>query len=289
MNDINFNYQVNTNDLYPRRIPAHILIIPTDQNHYNPLNSKSRITRWDDPVSNESVFSRTIRFAPGPTEKTLEGNSYLKLEDYADAGIYHGNDGGTAMGMAYPNGMQGTTPKNKKMVFTASDPTALYDNWVEGSPTSQLGSASMRKEDPIRQVMNFIWQASTYYDTNTNITQNLLGFDITSHPTHPVVGSRSLPIFDIWRSLDQYDFHEFIISFKQDLWETLKSQKYFGHQLFDVPFYPEKTYLHKYSVLNIPWSVGTYNGTLDNLRNASGVDFLENDTKMDQALPRRYS
>ena len=285
MTDINFNYHINTNDIYPRRIPAHILIVPTDKNDYNPLNAKSTITRWDDPISNDSVFSRTIRFVPGPTAHTLETRSYIELEDYAEAQLQVPETGL----LAYPNGVQGTDPENKKMVFTASDPTDLYNNWVEGAPTTQVGAASLRKQDPIRQVMSFIWQASTYYDTNTNITQNLIGFDITSHPTHPVVGSRSLPIFDVWRSLDQYDFHEFIVKFKDEFWQTLKGQKYFGHQLFNVAFYPEKTYLHKYTGLNVPWAIGSYEGTVDNLRNASGVDFLESNTKMDKALPRRYS
>ena len=95
-------------------------------------------------------------------------------------------------------------------------------------------------------------------------------------------------MFDVWRSLSIFEFHEFISSFENEWFDQLRISKFRNLQLYYMPTrFPEKTYLHTYIPGAPIWGVASFfSGTLSNPRNASGVSFIEDALFMEQVKTR---
>jgi hypothetical protein len=278
--DLNIDNILGEGERYPRRIPCHILIVPTDQTSKNPLCGKSTIIDMNEggivnlsgALLGTGNISRRIKFLPAPTREVLDSD-YLKLLDQKhELPIYkiYRRD-------RFPFGPQGTTDKPFKMTFTASSTSASFNAWANGSERD-------RRIDPIRKVFDFLTDVSTYYDTRTGITSgtnwqhsNIQVADF-GYLTYEVSNSHSLPLLDVWRHLSLFEFNEFVISFKNSIFKKLRAGQFRSLQLFDIPNrWGEKTYLNKYDPGKGTWSIsGTYRGDNFNHRNASGVAFIEN-------------
>ena len=139
----------------------------------------------------------------------------------------------------------------------------------------------------MRKVFDFLTDVSTNYDRRTSITYDagLYSKDPATDSIYPVTATYSLPLFDVWRSLSMFEFHEFLTSFDNNLFESLMGGNFRNTALFYMPGrFPETTYLHKYTPGHVTWDVtGSFGGTFDNPRNASGVSFIEDSLVMDIA------
>ena len=285
--DLNIRGILEGDERYPRRIPYHILVVPTDRPIKNPLFGKSEITKM---VANltaaprEDGIMRSIKFLPAPTQQEL-GKSYLKLTEYKDANLQNGY-----LPYLYkepdvlPFGPQGTSTNPMKMEFTASDVQQTFNVW------EIAGAEYSRRVDPIRKVFDFLTDVSNYYDTRTDITYEggVYPIKISVDRVYPIIYPNSLPMFDVWRNLNLFEFHEFISSFKNEFFNELMQSKFRNLQLYYMPTaFPEKTYLHKYDPTTPKWAAnGGFSGTLVNPRNASGVSFVEDALFMDQVGTR---
>ena len=275
--DLNIDGLINGSELYPRRIPAHILVVPSDQPVKNPFYGKSLITKMEDASESDGVV-RTIKMLPAPTQNELASNYLRIIEEEEDPLTYTKGESDKL-----PFGPQGTSTKPLRMLFTASDIYGSFNNWRAGEEVD-------RRIDPVRKVFDFLSNVSSNYDTRTDVTYSA-GYNtvqLVGNPVYPVNNSRSLPLFDVWRHLSQYEFHEFVYSFNDTLFQKLMDSKYRGLQLFYMlGVFPERTYLNKYDPLTSTWPAdGVYGGTTENFRNASGVSFIEDSLFMDKPKVR---
>ena len=172
------------------------------------------------------------------------------------------------------------------MQFTASDTKTAFNAWI-------FGSEYDRRIDPVRKVFNFLTDVSTNYDTRTDVTYEygLYSTGISQgagNLQYPINSPKSLPLFDVWRQLNEFEFHEFVSSFNNSLFQKLMENKYRGLQLYYMlNSFPEKTYLHKYVEGHPTWDVnGSFGGTITNPRDASGVQFIEDSLFMDTVKER---
>jgi hypothetical protein len=311
--DLNIDGIMDSDERYPRRIPYHILVVPTDQPEKNPFVGKSRITKMVspsgyNPFRGDDGIVRELKFVPAPTKDVLNSN-YLDLvtndEAYSHPTTYQENEIDK-----FPYGPQGTAIQPYKMQFSASNVHESFDVWTDPSGTTEeytrtnylLSSFERnRRVDPIRKVWDFIGDVCSYYDTGTTTLYGFLNPPYTQYPPpFPVGAQYSLPLFDVWRSLNIFDFHEFLFSFRDDLFKQLTADypaPYERRQFFNLRLYympnnaQEKTYLHNYVAGHPTWNIPTsngiyYNGTVENPRNASGVDFIESALYMDKAKER---
>jgi hypothetical protein len=277
--DLNIDGILGNVERYPRRIPCHIMIVPTDQPLQNPLFGKSLITKMED-LSESNGTIRSLKMLPAPT-KTVLDSTYLDLVDAKEASLQYGTlPYGYTESDKFPFGPQGTTTNPFKMQFSASNVYASFGNWRAGVEAS-------RRIDPVRKVFDFLTNVSSYYDTRTDITYSygIYSRGIVGDSQYPVNNNRSLPLFDVWRHLSEFEFHEFVSSFRDTLFQKLMGNKYRGLQLyFMLNKFQEKTYLHKYDPATPTWVAdGNFSGTINNPRNASGVDFIEDSLFMERA------
>ena len=292
--DLNIDNILEETEVYPRRVPYHIVIITTDsRSKWNPYASKSRITDLRDMQDNGGVtgyIQRTLRMVPSPRKDVLEYN-YLELSSLRDVppGLYPPTES-----EKFPNGVEGIENAPQQMVWKARNRNGL-------GPTQSANASSIqgtirtfadpgayeqsREIDPIRRVFDFLTDVSANYDTRTDIAfQNgeLVPRSIIYNTPHPVLRAKSLPKFDVWRHLSIFEFNEFLLSFKNNFFNSSTSGlaigRFRGLELFNTfTYFPEKTYLHTYApAYSWPWSVtGQYGGNSHNLRNASGIDVFE--------------
>ena len=299
--DLNIDGLLETTERYPRRIPCHILIVPTDQPIQNPLYGKSLITKMVDPGDytyspREDGIIRTLKMVPAPIEEVLD-STYLSLVENQDASLQYGYlPYGYGESDKLPFGPQGTAINPAKMQFTASNIYESFTNWQGGEEVS-------RRVDSVRKIFNFLTTVSSNYDIRTDVT-NAFGvypysivYDrpdrTVPQGSYQVVSNYSLPLFDIWRYLNQWEFHEFVYSLNDTIFQKLMMGEYRGIQLYHIPIrFPEKTYLHNYIPgfptwdLNFPEGLETYAGNIENPRNAAGIDFIENALFMDTVKER---
>ena len=285
--DLNLSGILDGTERYPRRIPAHILIIPTDQPIQNPLYGKSLITKMEDSSEGDGII-RTIKMVPAPTEDVFE-RTYIDLVENKNATLQNGYlPYGYGESDKLPFGPQGTALTPLKMQFTASNIYESFNNW-------QAGVEGSRRIDPVRKVFDFLTSATTYYDTRADVTYvygvypspRSDGWNLVYDPTYPVLGAgiwhQCLPLFDIWRYLTKYEFHEFVSSFNNKFFQKLMSGKYRDVQLFHMTTrWPEKTHIHTFvPPFGIPWwtnkpQAGSpdpqpYLGSIENPRCCSGI------------------
>jgi len=288
--DLNIDGILDSEERYPRRIPYHILVVPTDQPEKNPFVGKSRLTKMVAPSEGDDGMVRELKFVPAPTKDVLNSN-YLDLvtneEAFSSPTTYQGIEIDK-----FPYGPQGTSEKSYKMQFSASNVHESFDVWADPSGTTEEYTNSIpyipssfernRKVDPIRKVWDFIGDVCSYYDTRVTALYSYLNPPYTQYPPPlPVGATNGLPLFDVWRSLNMFEFHEFIISFKDEIFQKLVSENgpwpFFNTRLFYMPYTAqEPTYLHNYVAGAPTWNTPTsYSGTVENPRNASGIDFIE--------------
>lgn len=291
--DLNIDGILESEERYPRRIPYHILIVPTDQPEKNPFVGKSRLTKMAAPSEGDDGMVRELKFVPAPTKDVLNSN-YLDLvtndEAFSHPTAYQGIEIDK-----FPYGPQGTAMQPYKMQFSASNVHKSFDVWSDPSGTEEEYMSSFyipssferyRKVDPIRKVWDFIGDVCSYYDTGVTTLYDFLNPPYTQYPPPSPVGAQyALPLFDVWRSLNMFEFHEFLISFKDEIFQKLTSENgpwpFFNRRLYYMPYTSqEQTYLHNYVAGAPTWNIPStnaiyYNGTGQNLRNASGVDFIE--------------
>ena len=177
------------------------------------------------------------------------------------------------------------------MQFTASNIYESFNNWKAGVEVS-------RRIDPVRKVFSLLTNLSSIYDIRTDVADayGVYNYSIIYDPEgvsrgtpYPIIGAGllhlSLPLFDIWRYLNQYEFHEFISSFRDSLFQKLMSGKYRGVQLFYMPVrFPEKSYLRKFIPGSTTWEIDVdpfYAGNINNPRNRTGLDSIEDFLFMD--------
>jgi len=311
--DLNIDGIMDSDERYPRRIPYHILVVPTDQPEKNPFVGKSRITKMVspsgyNPFRGDDGIVRELKFVPAPTEDVLNSN-YLDLVTNDEAISPPTGFSGIEIDK-FPYGPQGTAMQPYKMQFSASNVHESFDVWTDPSGTTEeytrtnylLSSFERnRRVDPIRKVWDFIGDVCSYYDTAITRLWGSLNPPYTQYPPpFPVGAQYGLPLFDVWRSLNIFEFHEFLFSFRDDLFQQLTADyapPYERRQFFDLRLFympnnaQEKTYLHNYvpgaPTWNIPIaSTFEYSGTVANPRNASGIDFIESALYMDKAKER---
>ena len=280
--DLNIDGILGNTERYPRRIPCHILIVPTDQPIQNPLFGKSLITKMEDSSESNGII-RSLKMLPAPTQEVLN-STYLDLVTYDEASLEYGYlPYGYTESDKFPFGPQGTTSHPRQMQFTASNTIESFRNWKVNVEVS-------RRIDPVRKVFDFLTDVSSYYDTRTDITYSngLYSAGIIGDTQYPVNNSRSLPLFDVWRHLNEFEFHEFVSSFRDTLFQKLMGNKYRGLELYYMlNKFQEKTYLHKYDPATPTWAAdGAFSGSFVNPRNASGVEFIEDSLFMDEVEPR---
>ena len=292
--DLNIDGIMDSDERYPRRIPYHILVVPTDQPEKNPFVGKSRLTKMVAPSEGDDGMVRELKFVPAPTKDVLNSN-YLDL--VTNEGAFSSPT--TYQGIEidkFPYGPQGTAEKSYKMQFSASNVHESFDVWADPSGTTEEYTNTIpyipssfernRKVDPIRKVWDFIGDVCSHYDTKITRLYESLNPPYTQYPP-PIDTSATygLPLFDVWRSLNMFEFHEFLISFKDEIFQKLTSEDgpwpFFNTRLFYMPTrFQEKSYLNKFvdgaPTWNIPIaSTFEYSGTVANPRNASGIDFIE--------------
>ena len=294
--DLNIDNILEETDVYPRRVPYHIVIIPTDSlSKWNPFVSKSRITDLRDVQDNGGVngyIQRTLRMVPAPRKDVLE-NNYLELVSLKEVPPFSQLLPGPLESEKFPNGVEGIENAPQRMVWKARDKNGLgpaesvHASSIQGTirTFSDPGAYEQSREiDPIRRVFDFLTDVDSNYDTRTDIAfQNgLASKSIIYNTPHPVLGAKSLPTFDVWRHLSIFEFNEFLLSFKNNFFNSstsgLAAGRFRGLQLFNnFTYFPEKTYLHTYApAYSVPWEVsGPYGGNSYNLRNASGIDVFE--------------
>jgi hypothetical protein len=288
--DLNIDGILDSEERYPRRIPYHILVVPTDQPEKNPFVGKSRLIKMVAPSEGDDGMVRELKFVPAPTRDVLNSN-YLDLvtndEAFSSPTTYQGIEIDK-----FPYGPQGTSEKSYKMQFSASNVHESFDVWVDPSGTTEEYTNTIpyipssfernRKVDPIRKVWDFIGNVCSYYDTKITRLYESLNPPYTQYPP-PIDTSATygLPLFDVWRSLNMFEFHEFLISFKDEIFQKLTSEDgpwpFFNTKLFYMPGNSqEPTYLHNYVAGAPTWATSaSYGGTVKNPRNASGIDFIE--------------
>jgi len=325
MVDVNIDNILGEEEVYPRRVPYHIVIVPTDsRGKWNPFVSTSRITKMIDPTDSvnfdhkydNGYIQRTLRMIPAPRKDVLDSN-YLDLvttKDYPIGPPY--NMGyctpGTSLGLLpgntwestqFAKGVEGIENDPRRMEWRARVNSDLGPSAASGISSSSIQTIfrtlpegyevpNSRKIDPVKRVFDWLTKAKYYYDNRTDVTYShgLNPTTIQYSPYHPIVNPNSLPVFDVWRHLTMFEFHEFLLSFNDEFFSTvpnigatnlaggLKWNRFRDLQLFDsLDIFPEKTYLHTYAPqYGGTWSVsGIYGGNQYNFRNASGIDYME--------------
>ena len=288
--DLNIDGILESEERYPRRIPYHILVVPTDQPEKNPFVGKSKVTKMVAPSEGDDGMVRELKFVPAPTKDVLNSN-YLDLVTNDEAFSHPTTYQGIEIDK-FPYGPQGTAMQPYKMQFSASNVHEAFDVWADPSGTTEEYTNTIpyipssfernRKVDPIRKVWDFIGDVCSYYDTRVTALYSNLNPPYEQYPPPlPVGATNGLPLFDVWRSLNMFEFHEFIISFKDEIFQKLTSENgpwpFFNTRLFYMPYTAqEPTYLHNYVAGAPTWNTPTsYSGTVENPRNASGIDFIE--------------
>lgn len=304
MVDLNIDNILGEEEVYPRRIPYHIVIIPTDSKaKWNPFVSKSRITKMADPIDHPAYGSpwvngyieRTLRMVPSPRKDVLKDNNYLELKSVEEAPFPPSLN----ELLKYHKGVEGVENNPLRMAWKATERNGLgpygeATSSIQGTiRTFESGKETNRETDSIRRVFDILKSFKTYYDLRNNVTYEagLSPTDIQNHPIYPIVGAgnppKSLPKFDLWRHLNFYEFNDFLLSFNDEFFSTepaigslrgLAWGAFRDIRLYDMPsFFSEKTYIHTYDPgRSSPWEVsGTYKGNQYNFRNASGVAEFE--------------
>ena len=354
MVDLNIDNILDEGEVYPRKVPYHIVIIPTDSNQkWNPFASKSKITKMIDPVDSTNFghryrngyMQRTLRMIPAPRADVLDSN-YLDLVTMGKyplgppyllgrctPGVSKGlRPGNTWESRNYPLGVEGIENTPMRMQWKARTIADLGPSAVSGISSSSIQTVfrtfdqagyelpNSRVTDPVKRVFDWLMNVKYNYDTRTDVTYNngLVPASITYHQYHPVVNPNSIPKFDVWRHLNIFEFHEFLLSFNNEFFSTVPQiapgtevagglawNRFRDLQLFDsLNIFPEKTYLNPYAPqYTNPWHFrfqdpyfGTYAGNQYNLRNATLISEMEeprnslNDDGviMDEKDPLRY-
>jgi len=182
------------NDIHPRKIPQHMVIIPTSKNTHNPLMAQSSLLQFSD---DKDIIERRIRFNVSPTRS----HEYSYLDSVAASGD-----------AIHPNGVQGNNPHSVVKQFSLTESSVLSASYDTTDGTETLP----RPENIIGKVLSNILNVKSNYD----LTYNYLQY--------------AMPAADVFKLMKLPQFVEFTNRFGNRYFSKLRGGSYTGVVLRDV-------------------------------------------------------